>query len=203
MRALRLAMFSLLVATSLAAQTPAESNTAVAPVAVVAPARTAFLDLAALVGDRQRFGLEPLTLGRWMLGLVVARIDTGGTPQGQSNVPTRPCLVTGCAIYVTPRYLAWSVDLAVRWYPPLRSRHFVPYLGEFVGYNWRTFRNGVNSYRAGWEPGAEIGLRARALGPLFVDVGGWFKLVRLDDPTQNVRPGSIDSRFVAAVGIGW
>jgi hypothetical protein len=203
MRAFRLTVLSLFVATSLAAQAPAPPSAASAPVAMAAAQPGTFLDVVALVNNRQRFGLEPLVLGRWTLGLVVTRVDTGGTPQGQINAPARPCLVTGCAIYVTPTYLAWSVDLTLRYYPPLSTRRFVPYVGGFVGYDWRTFRNGVDFYRAGWEPGVEIGLRARALGPLFVDVGGWFKLVTVDDPTQRIRPGHLDSRLVAAVGIGW
>jgi hypothetical protein len=208
MHALRLTLLPLLVATSLAAQSPTSSSNS-AP-AAVAPGRSVFFDVAALVGSRQRLGLEPVVLGRWTVGFIVTRVDTGGTSQGQVNLPfglfqvSLPCPAPGCSgTYVTPTYIAWSVDVAVRYYPPLRSRRFMLYLGEFLGYDWRTFGAGVNSYRAGLEPGAEIGLRARALGPLFVDVGGWFKLVRLDDPTQNVRPGGIDSRFVAAVGVGW
>ena len=46
-------------------------------------------------------------------------------------------------------------------------------------------------------------MRLEPLGPLFVDVGGWFKLVTVDDPTQRLRPGQLDARLVAAVGIGW
>ena len=202
MRSLRLAVVPLLFATSLAAQSPAASNAQVPPVAVVAPARSAFLDLASLVGNRQRFGLEPLVLGRWTLGLIVTRVDTGGNVSNLT-VPTLPCPLPGCGPYLTPTYLAWSVDVAVRWYPPLRSTRLAPYVGEFVGYDWSRYNDGVTHYRAGWEPGAEVGLRARTLGPVFVDVGGWFKLVTVDDPTQDIRPGHLDSRFVAAVGIGW
>jgi len=210
MRSLRLAVLPLLVAASLSAQTPAASASRQAPVAAVAPARSVFLDLIALAGHRQRLGLEPLVLGRWTLGLVVTRIDSGGTAVGQVTNPigllqmTLPCRAPGCSgSYLTPTYVAWSVDMAVRWYPPLRSGRLMPYVGAFVGYGWRTYYDGVTYHRAGWEPGAEIGLRARALGPVFVDVGGWFKLVTVDDPTQRIRPGQLDSRLVVAVGVGW
>jgi hypothetical protein len=75
MRALRLAVLPLLIATSLAAQAPPASSGAATPPAAVAPTQTAFFDFAALVDSRQRFGLEPLVFGRWTVGLV-------GTPCG-------------------------------------------------------------------------------------------------------------------------
>jgi hypothetical protein len=34
-------------------------------------------------------------------------------------------------------------------------------------------------------------------------VGGWFKIVGVDDPTQQIRPGHLDARLVAAIGVGW
>jgi hypothetical protein len=55
----------------------------------------------------------------------------------------------------------------------------------------------------GWEPGVEIGIRLIPAGPVFIDVGGWFKLVTVEDPMQRLRPGDLDSRLVVAVGIGW
>ena len=70
MRAIRLALLPLLVAASLSAQAPATSNAPGTPAAVASPQRTAFFAVAALVDSRQRFGLEPLVLGRWSVGLI-------------------------------------------------------------------------------------------------------------------------------------
>lgn len=55
----------------------------------------------------------------------------------------------------------------------------------------------------GWEPGVEVGVRLIPAAPVFVDVGGWFKLVTVEDPMQRIRPGDVDSRLVVAVGVGW
>ena len=55
----------------------------------------------------------------------------------------------------------------------------------------------------GWEPGIEVGARISALPHVFIDVGGWFKLVRLEDPMQRKQPGDVESKLVVAVGIGW
>jgi hypothetical protein len=249
MRSLRLALLPLLVATSLAAQTPAPSTAPPAPVAAVAPARTAFFDLAALVGNRQRFGLEPLVFGRWTVGLIGSHYSTGSPTYYQSyatpNVPGSTvdpviCTMDGCPPTAnggaTSGYVAWSLDFAVRYYPAALSlndprRRLMVYIGEFVGYQWRTLTQVLYPPVAvplagstpvapcpypgcsgqfiqkqnftGWEPGAEVGVRLKPLDPLFIDVGGWFKLVTVDDPTQRLRPGQLDARLVAAVGIGW
>jgi hypothetical protein len=249
LRQLRLAVLPLFVATSLAAQTPAESNAPVTPVAVAAPARTAFLDLAALVGDRQRFGLEPLVFGRWTVGLIGSHYSTGSPAYygngyvtlnvPGSTVPTILCPMSGCpptGSGSTSSYTAWSLDFAVRYYPAALSlndphRRLMVYIGEFIGYQWRTLTQvsyppvavpAAGSSQAvpcaypgcsgqvvqkqsfmGWEPGAEVGVRLEPLGPLFIDVGGWFKIVGVDDPTQRIRPGQLDSRLVVAVGVGW
>ena len=249
MRSLRLAVLPLLVATSLAAQAPEPSHQAPTPAAAVAPLRTAFLDLAALVGDRQRFGLEPLVFGRWTVGLIGSHYSTGspsysvnpiGYPDvGGAAVPTILCIAPGCPV-PTPAtassYTAWSLDFAVRYYPAALSssdprRRLMLYIGEFVGYQWRTLTEvsyppvavplagssqGVpcaypgcsgqfiqKQRFTGWEPGAEVGVRLRPLEPVFVDVGGWFKIVGVDDPTQRIRPGQLDARLVVAVGVGW
>jgi hypothetical protein len=247
MRSLRLAILPLLVATSLAAQAPAPANPAPAPVAAATPQRTAFLDIAALVDSRQRFGLEPVVLGRFTLGLVGSRsrTSTAGAPQPIAYGvplpgPATPtlCPITGCP---TPfpgsgaDYTAWSLDFAVRYYPAALSfndprRRLLVYLGEFVGYQWRTIRSTSYVYPlapatgnvipcpapgcmpflithtqrlTGWEPGAEVGARLRPLDPIFIDVGGWFQLVTVDDPMQRIKPGSLDSRLVVALGVGW
>jgi len=212
-RALRLAILPLLVATSLAAQSPTSSPKST-PGAVVAPSRTAFLDFAALVSGRQRLGIEPLVFGRWTVGLIGGHYSTGS--------PTLLPTVAGWG----SGYIAWSLDLAVRYYPAALSfddprRRLMVYVGEFVGYQWRTIARALyppdilcaapacssgvvdNQHLTGWEPGAEVGVRLRPLEPVFVDVGGWFKIVGVDDPTQRIRPGHLDSRLVVALGIGW
>ncbi len=254
MRALRLAILPFLVATSLAAQTPEPSGAPARPAALVEPRRTAFFDVAALVDGRERFGLEPLVLGRVAIGLIASHTRTSWSPltppiavalpataTGASNLP---CAWPGCGPSPGNSYSAWSLDLAVRWYPAALSfndprRRLMVYIGEFIGYQWRRLSDAFygpvplaqsticpvvaqpgialppgcppivppivteTQHITGWEPGAEVGVRLRPLEPLFVDVGGWFKLVTIDDPTQRVRPGQLDSRLVAAIGVGW
>lgn len=238
MRALRCAVLPLLVATSLAAQTPAARSDS-APAAAVVPRRAAFLDVAALVDNAQRFGFEPLVFGRWTIGLVAAH---RGAQQSQTLYPPAvavptiyPCPSTGCGpLTDNSGHSAWSLDLAVRYYPSFLSvvgpgHRLMAYVGEFVGYSRRTVTNsryvvpagqvpatGASATNpvmpwpttdrqrlTGWEPGAEIGARIVPFGPLFVDVGGRFTLVTIDDPTATLRPGQVDARLVASVGIGW
>jgi len=55
----------------------------------------------------------------------------------------------------------------------------------------------------GWEPGIEVGARIAPLPHVFIDVGGWWKLVRIEDPMQRKQPGDVESKLVVAVGIGW
>jgi hypothetical protein len=236
MRALRLAVLPLLVATSLAAQTPPSRRDS-AP-AAVAPRRTASFDVAALVDGEQRFGLEPLVFGRWTIGLIGAH---RGTRESQTLVPPMgvipaviPCVSPGCGGPYpggSSGTSAWSLDLAVRYYPAILSvdgpgHRLMIYVGEFIGYHQRSYTQDWyavplpasqpgsvtpmslppttgRQYLRGWEPGAELGARVLPLGPLFIDVGGWFKLVTIDDPTQQLRPGQVDARLVASVGIGW
>jgi hypothetical protein len=251
MRSLRLAILPLLVATSLAAQAPPTPAETSAPTAVLSPRRTAFFDVAALVDDRQRFGLEPLVFGRWTVGLVGThtRTTTASQAIGYANplantIPTGLCTIEGCPPYYGSgaSYNAWSLDLAVRYYPAALSfnnarRRMMVYVGEFIGYHQRTVEQPTYVYPlgagghpvpmdsvvtypptpypggsysptnksrlTGWEPGAEIGVRLIPLEPVFIDVGGWFRLVTIDDPMQSIRPGQLDSRLVVAVGIGW
>jgi len=241
LRALRLVLPPLLIAATVVAQTPAASNVPAAPAAVVAPKRTAFLDLVAMAGDRQRIGLEPLVFGRWTLGLIGSHYTTG-SPTYYGTSPVVPdgvalCPIDGCPPISSgpgPSYTAWSIDFAVRYYPATLSfgdprRRLMAYVGEFVGYQYRTLTEtyalpalagssssnlpcaypGCSSlavdkqHFTGWEPGAEIGVRLEPLGPLFVDVGGWFKIVGVDDPTQRARPGHLESRLVVALGLAW
>ena len=246
MRALRLAVLPLLVATSLAAQSPPASSGAASPPAFVAPKRTAFFDVAALVDNRQRFGLEPLVFGRWTVGLIGTHARTRssgptvyyGSPVPEATNGSGACPCCACSpISDGASYDEWSLDLAVRYYPAVLSfndprRRFMMYIGEFVGYHRRTVTR--TSYvtpigyappivtdsttpvppsyyypvadrqrLTGWEPGAELGVRLIPLVPVFIDVGGWFKLVTIDDPTQHFRPGQVEARLVVAAGIGW
>ena len=212
MRSLRLAILPLLVATSLAAQAPAPKDAPPSPAAMAAQAKTLFVDLAGLGSTRQRFGLEPLFLGRWAIGLI-------GTHSGTDSPPVHyNSQCPGC--YAAPESSSnhndWSLDLAVRYYPAAFSidgarQRLIVYLAAFVGYQWRTITQWSYGYPLdgkrtriwGVEPGLEIGARLKPLDPLFVDVGGWFKLVTMDDPTQRLRPGQLDARLVVAVGIGW
>ena len=256
MRTLRLAILPLLVATSLAAQTPQPASGSAPPIAAVSPRRTAFFDVAALVDSRERFGIEPLVFGRWTVGLIGSHRHSDASPpliaylQPAGGGTTAPelCPITGCppGYPGSPwSYDAWSLDLAVRYYPAALSlsapqRRLMVYAGEFIGYHRRTLsqlyyppvplnQTGIacpvqsgpaipapppgcysppspfteRQRFTGWEPGAEIGARLIPLAPVFVDVGGWFKLVTLDDPTQRTKPGQLDARLVAAVGIGW
>lgn len=61
----------------------------------------------------------------------------------------------------------------------------------------------VNQRLDGWEPGIEVGARISPLPHVFIDVGGWWKLVRIEDPMQRKQPGDVESKLVVAVGIGW
>ncbi len=246
MRALRLAVLPLLLATSLAAQAPPAPSGAASPPAAVAPRQTAFFDVAALVDSRQRFGLEPLVFGRWTIGLIGTHYRTDAPQQTIMGgpiviMPGGLCPSTGCGPTPYPgnssSYDAWSLDLAVRYYPAVLSfngahHRFMAYVGEFVGYHRRTITQSMYAVPlaspladtltlpplapsnpvypvaerqrlTGWEPGAELGVRLIPLGPVFIDVGGWFKLVTIDDPTQSIRPGQVDARLVVAVGVGW
>ena len=212
MHALRLALFPLLVATSLAAQSPTSSPDSAPPHA--APRWAAFYDLVALASDGERYGFEHRVAGHWTIGLTGTYAYRSGIV-GPSTACCQPVAGT------TWRDNSWSIGLAVRFGPPalpvlLRNRLTV-YAGATMAYRWSDLRyvsplwntpGGPAQSReyqrhTGWEPGIEVGSRLRAVGPLFIDVGGWFRLVRLDDPTEAVAPGRVQSHLAAAVGIGW
>lgn len=143
MPAFRPALFSLFLATSLAAQTPARPSPS-NPQAVVAPRQSVSLDVAALVDDRARVGLEPLVFGRWTIGLGASFTRTAPEEAfsypvplrrfGQRDVvaetggPTtviiqRPPCIEGDQCFLPPitderpKYRAWSLDLSARYYP--------------------------------------------------------------------------------------
>jgi hypothetical protein len=53
------------------------------------------------------------------------------------------------------------------------------------------------------EPGFEAGVRVQASRHFFFDVGGRWRLVRVDDPYSAQRPGQVDPRLVVAAGLSW
>jgi len=53
------------------------------------------------------------------------------------------------------------------------------------------------------EPGAEAGLRIQASRHAIFDVGGRWRLVRVDDPWSRKRPGQVDPRLVISAGLSW
>jgi hypothetical protein len=53
------------------------------------------------------------------------------------------------------------------------------------------------------EPGFEAGLRVQASRHIFFDVGGRWRLVRVDDPYSSKRPGQVDPRLVVSAGLSW
>jgi len=55
----------------------------------------------------------------------------------------------------------------------------------------------------GWEPGMEFGVRVWPTSHVVMDIGGQFRLVRLEDYQSGRRPGDVDKRLLVSVGIGW
>jgi hypothetical protein len=56
---------------------------------------------------------------------------------------------------------------------------------------------------SGLQPGVEIGVRLLPVGGFFVEVGGRFNLVTIDDPMRRSRLGDVESRLVIAGGFAW
>lgn len=262
MRPVRLILAAAFLAGTLAAQTPARRGSTPAPVV-----QSLTVDLAAVVDDRYRIAMEPLTFGRISIGLVGAftRTPTRESfypyPYPVAYAPLTRDAVTGTSLEPMPcydqfscgqlpgaKYRAWNFDVSVRWYPAFLSyaatrQRVMAYVGEFVGWHQRRIEvepfyyygcpycegpvvlpatrdsaivppyppvvpvpsyGPAEVYRLdGWEPGVEIGARIVPVPHVFVDVGGWFKLVRLADPMQIKQPGDIESKLVVAIGIGW
>lgn len=268
MRPVRLTLAAMLLAGTLAAQTPARRGPAAAPVL-----QSLAVDVAALVDERYRVAIEPLTFGRLAIGLSGSYTTTptadlgvyypypvlergGGTvTQGNQAIPCYDQF--SCAGVDQARYRAWSFELSARFYPAFLSfsnarQRVSVYLGEFVGWHQRRieftpyYYAGCGPYDLcvapaypptadstmppdtvivppvyppyspypypgtrvvnrldGWEPGIEVGARIAPLPHVFIDVGGWFKLVRIEDPMQRKQPGDVESKLVVAVGIGW
>jgi hypothetical protein len=53
------------------------------------------------------------------------------------------------------------------------------------------------------EPGVEAGVRIQASRQVFFDIGGRWRLVRVDDPYSTKRPGDVDPRLVVSAGLSW
>lgn len=130
-------------------------------------------------------------------------------------------------------YRAWSFNLHARWYPALlsfggRRQSASVYFGEFIGYHERRTSQtiyygcpmcaipqdttiyyppgGPSAFTQtvhGWEPGVEVGVRLLPMRHVVMDVGGRFRLATISDYQSRTQPGSLDSRLVVAVGVGW
>ena len=55
----------------------------------------------------------------------------------------------------------------------------------------------------GVQPGAELGVRLVPASGLFVEAGGRFTLVTIDDEWRRSRPGDVEPRLVVAAGLTW
>lgn len=256
MRSIKLTAFSVFLAASLAAQTPQRTST-------VPPVRqTLGFDIAGLVDERPRAGMEALVFGRWTVGIGASFTSQfnqdfygypypvplgvrGGIEPATGTAIMPPCYPgEPCPPYYypdNPEYRAWSFDLSARYYPAALSfsnpnHKLMIYLGEFIGYHSRRIKWQNTCYYCyyvgdapvpedslffappnqsiypgpgfiqrlhGFEPGAELGVRLMPVPTVFIDVGGWFKLVTIQDPLLRDQPGDVDARLVVAVGIGW
>jgi len=118
----------------------------------------------------------------------------------QRRIEFTPYYYGGCGPYdrcVAPAYPA-RADSTM---PPPDTVIVPPVYPPYSPYPYPGTR--VVSRLDGWEPGVEVGMRVSALAHVFIDVGGWFKLVRIEDPLQRTRLGDVESKLVVAVGIGW
>ena len=61
----------------------------------------------------------------------------------------------------------------------------------------------VRTVSSGVEPGAELGVRVMPFGDVFVEIGGWARLITFADPTGRFEEGQVASRVTLAVGLGW
>jgi len=249
----------LLAASALRAQEPAR-----APAVPTAPSVS--FDVAALAKDRFRGSIEAMSLGRFTVGLSGSYSHTVDQEYSYppydyatmnrtwsydayycANAESFSCI--GPYWSTPPRYRAWALDLAIRYYPSVLSFQNGPsrmmvYVGEFVGYHWRTWNEqgpyyygayprddavprvspdsviiaypdtlpvyptwpGPNPIRRtlnALQPGLEFGVRLLPFSRLFIDVGGRFTLVTIEDPTQRVLKGNVESRLVVAGGLVW
>jgi hypothetical protein len=242
----------LLAAPALRAQEPARAP-------AVPTTRSVSLDFAALAKDRFRGSLEALAFQRFTVGISGSYSHTVDREYYEYPLNRAPTYDPYYCAYpesfscigpywnTPPRYRAWALDLAIRYYPSVLAFRNGPsrmmvYVGEFVGYHWRTWdEQGIYYYRYGpddpmplmssdsvvpppgtmppypiWpgpnpirrtlnaiQPGVEFGVRLLPFNGLFIDVGGRFTLVTIEDPMQRVLKGNVESRLVVAGGISW
>lgn len=90
-------------------------------------------------------------------------------------------------------------------YPePLDSSVVVPYDSTMPPYPLPPWSpSPVTSTFEAIEPGIEAGVRVQASRHVFFDVGGRWRLVRVDDPYSKKRPGDVDPRLVVSAGLSW
>jgi hypothetical protein len=153
MRALRLALPPLLVATSLAAQSPTSGSSS-AP-ATATPGWSAFFDPAALLDGRLRLGVEALMFDRWTLAVAASHTRSSSVALDSGYT---------CDLYgwdcgktyrgTSSRFSGGSVEAAARYHPAAlsfnRARSAVGvYVGAFVGYYWSADDRSANSVRTG------------------------------------------------------
>jgi hypothetical protein len=273
MRVVSLVALPLLVAGALAAQAPAPRAQPEPPPPTN---RSVWFDAGALLDHQIRAGFEGVTLGRYTFGLAVTYDDRAhprddiyyplGYAYPQTYLPVRdpiPCsdprFLALCAnpyeveyAFFPPRYRAWSVNLAARYYPAFFSfrngaSRMMVYAGGFLGFHWRVVQQTQSPYYynplvdtvpiplaprdtvvtppdtsgrgvysplppwsyavrktiAGLQPGLEIGVRLQPVGGLFLEAGGRFNLITIDDPMRRERLGDVESRLVIAAGFAW
>jgi hypothetical protein len=272
MRVACLIAIPVLAAGTLAAQAPAPRAQPEPPPPTN---RSVWFDAGALLEHQIRAGFEGVTLGRYTFGLAVTYDDRAhpraddvyplGYAYPQTEIAIRdpyPCgdvrYLALCTSqyypYVTdaPRYRAWSVHLAARYYPAFFSfrngaSRMMVYAGGFLGFHWRVVQqiqypyyynplvdslaiplaprdtvitppdtSGTGVYApmppwsyavrktiAGLQPGLEIGVRLQPVGGLFLEAGGRFNLITIDDPMRRERLGDVESRLVIAAGFAW
>lgn len=224
----------------------------------VPTARSVSFDVAAVAKDRFRGSLEALAFQRFTVGLSGSYSHTVDRedflyPLNRTLADPYYCAPEMSSCWypywnTPPRYRAWALDLAIRYYPSVLSFQNGPsrmmvYVGEYVGYHWRAWdEQGPYYYRYGpddpvplepsdsvsppypdtlprypiWpgpnpirrtlnaiQPGVEFGVRLLPFSGLFIDVGGRFTLVTIEDPMQRVLKGNVESRLVVAGGISW
>lgn len=270
MRTACLIVAPFLAAGTLAAQAPTPRPQPEPPIPTN---RSVWFDAGALLEHQIRAGFEGVTLGRYTFGLSITYDDRAHQrddivyPLPYAEVAIRDPYPCGDVRYLAlctypqyypyasdpPRYRAWGLNLAARYYPAAFSFRNGPsrmmvYAGGFVGAHWRvsqevqlsyytdplantvpvplsprdsvvvlppdTMRN-VDLYPlppwmsqlrrtiSGLQPGLEIGVRLMPVGGLFVEVGGRFSLITIDDPMRRARLGDVESRLVIAAGFAW
>ena len=161
--------------------------------------RSVYFDVGALARDRIRGGLEALAVGRFTVGLAGSYSHTVDQDGYTYLYGTRQVDVNGvyCAYpesfsCVGPmanpsRYRAWALDLSVRWYPSFLSfqngpSRMMAYVGEFVGYHWRTWDEQVWYYGYGVDDVVPVMASRDTVIPPASDTLPWY-------PSYPIAPG--------------